>query len=92
MPHCTEKSNSISPTGQLQSCLCESAEGTGEHHAQCGTPLPTLLKQNPVQLLGRLNPLNKTEQHKQQTNLSPTAEEGGWSTEPAPENRGGASS
>jgi hypothetical protein len=71
--------------------LGESAEGTGEHHAPCGTPLPTPLEQNLVQPLGRLNPHpNKTEQHKQ-TNLSPTAEEG-WNTEPAPENRGGARS
>jgi hypothetical protein len=42
--------------GQLQSCLCEYAEWTGEHHAPCTIPIPTPKEHNPAQSLGRLNP------------------------------------
>jgi hypothetical protein len=32
---------------QLQSCLSETAEQTGEHHVPCMTPLPTPWENNP---------------------------------------------
>jgi hypothetical protein len=44
------------PASQLQSCLCESAEQTVEHHTPCVTPLPNPWENNPAQPLNRLNP------------------------------------
>jgi hypothetical protein len=56
------------PTSQLQSCLPEIAEQTGEYHAACAILLPTSWENNPVQPLGRLNlSPSKTKKHKQQT-------------------------
>jgi hypothetical protein len=47
------------PTSWLQSCVRETAEGLGEHHAPHAAPLPTLPPQpwenNTAQPMGRLN-------------------------------------
>jgi hypothetical protein len=57
IPGCTEKKvEPFLPTGQLQSCLHETAEGTGEHHAPHAAPLPTPWKNYTAQPLERLNP------------------------------------
>jgi hypothetical protein len=51
-----EKSNMpFLHAGQVQSCFCESAEQTGEHHTPYATPLPTPQEHNLAQPLDRLN-------------------------------------
>jgi hypothetical protein len=52
-----EKSSAISLVSQHQSCLCETAKETGDHHTPHATTLPTPCKNNPMQTLGRLNSL-----------------------------------
>jgi hypothetical protein len=45
--HHTEKSDAILPSSQLESCLHDSAEWTGEHHTPCTTHLPIPQENNP---------------------------------------------
>jgi hypothetical protein len=66
------------PTCWLQSCVCETAADTGEHHTSCMAPFPsphhTLGKLSSA-ASGRLKPLpSKTEKHKSDNcNLTPTS-------------------
>jgi hypothetical protein len=55
------KAAPLLPAGQLQTCLHESAEQTGEHYASPVTPISTSQEHNPAQPLSKLNTPNKTE-------------------------------